>query len=86
MYYNLDGIITSEAPENKFWVESFKDDFIFKENDITLDLESLCIELRYKFASKIFGSLKNYYDLLPSISPALQSGGIDAELNVSKIE
>lgn len=86
MYYNLNGIITDKEPKNKFWVRSVANNFIFKENDVSLELEELCINIRNKFAGKIFGSLKNYYALLPTLSPAMQFGGIDAEINVSKNE
>lgn len=84
MYYNLDGIITAEEPKEKFWITSVADDFTFKGSHKFTELEKTCINIRSEFATKIFGSLQNYYDLLPSISPALQMGGIDAEVNVSK--
>lgn len=86
MFYNLDGIITTEEHPNNFWVRSLAENFIFKENDKSFELEEACIELRNKFANKLFESLNKYYALLPSINPIFQFGGIDAEINISKAE
>jgi len=86
MYYNINGISSKTPQHDKFWVQEFSGNFIFKEGDITFDLDNKCVELRYEIAKRIFGSKEFYFNILPSVSLAFPYAGIDAELKVSKEE
>lgn len=86
LYYNIDGVPTKDPPKFSFWVQESHAGFILKEDDTAFDIETSCIRLRDQLAAKIFGSLSNYHNTLPTISMAYVYGGIDAEVNVSKEE
>jgi hypothetical protein len=86
IFYNTNGIPSLEAVDDHFYItENILGDYIFKDGDITFDLEKHCIELRNTLAVKIFGSLSEYHKYFTSsIYPMLAMGGIDAELRISK--
>jgi hypothetical protein len=84
MFYNTNGIFTQTPPADKFWVQEFMGEFIFKEGDISYDIDGKCVELRNEIAKRIFGSAENYY-LYAAAAPMLfVYGGIDADIKVSK--
>lgn len=86
MFYNTNGI-PSEAPiTDKFWVQEFNEYFIFKEGDITSDIDIKCVELRFEISKKIFGSTQDYYKYAEVAPLFFPYGGIDAEIKISKEE
>lgn len=86
MFYNSNGIPTSDQPAQGFWVQYHMGDFFFKEGDITSDIDIRCVELRYEVANHIFGSTKEYYRLSSMAPMFFPYAGIDAELKISREE
>jgi hypothetical protein len=86
MYYNTNGIPSELPKPESFWVEEFMGNFVFKEGDITSDIDFKCVALRYEVAKKLFGSTEEYYRLAASAPIFFPYGGIDAEIKISKEE
>lgn len=84
MIYNLNGIPSSEPPQNKFWIAFNGFDYVLSEKDLTHEIEKKCLELDSKIIAKLFGSLESYYAILPTVSMIYSGGGIDAEVKISK--
>ncbi|SHF10278.1 hypothetical protein [Chryseobacterium vrystaatense] len=88
MFYNINGIPSESPSEEKFFItENIIKDFIFKEGDLTLEIENICIRLRNKIAISIFGKVENLHFLNSCpIFPFVAYAGIDAEIRISKLE
>ncbi|WP_294214708.1 hypothetical protein [uncultured Chryseobacterium sp.] len=88
LFYNVNGIPSESPPEEKFFItENIVKDFIFKEGDLTFQIENICIRLRNKIAISIFGKVENLHFLNSCpIFPFAAYAGIDAEIKISKQE
>lgn len=88
MFYNINGMPSEFPSEEEFFItENIVKDFIFKEGDLTLEIENICIRLRNKLATSIFGKIENLHFLNSCpIFPFVAYAGIDAEIKISKLE
>jgi len=88
VFYNTDGIPTDRPTGEKFWIQYIEPvgNFIFKEGDITLDIDTRCIELRYEIAKRLFGSTDIYHRFAAGAPIVFPYAGIDAEIKISKEE
>jgi len=88
IFYNIDGISSSNPNKDDFFiVENEVGNLVFKEGDLTFEIERLCIELRNLLAIKIFGNLEEYHKFLAAPIYSFASlAGIDAEMRLSKEE
>lgn len=86
MYYNTNGI-SSELPKlDKFWFQKSFDRYIYKEGDISVELDFICIALQHLLAEKIFGSRQAYFSLLITTHTGITYGRIDSDVKISKEE
>ncbi|MBA4057604.1 MAG: hypothetical protein C0490_23015, partial [Marivirga sp.] len=84
-YYNLNGI-QSPNPATNLIVTDWQGGFVMNNNDNTPEIDSKLIEIGHRAAAKLFGSIQNFNNLLPTLSMAYPYGGVDAEVKVSKNE
>jgi len=84
MYYNLNGIPSAAPVEENYFVVFNGHDFSLKDGDLTYDIDGLCVRLHHAFADKIFGSVQEYYKLMPYLNALITSAGLDPEANISK--
>jgi len=85
-FFNTNGLPSDKPKEDKFWITQGPSDFVLKENDLTLEIDTQAIYLRNLLAEKIFGSQQRYYDQLPFASSWLSQAGIDSDINISREE
>jgi hypothetical protein len=84
IFYNINGMPTQTPVEGAFWITKGPIDYVFKENDNTLEIETEAYLLRSQVAVKVFGSLEVYHQNLPFTSIWLSQAGIDSDIKISK--
>ncbi len=86
IFYNTNGLPSDNPKEGKFWITKGPSDFVLKENDLTLDIETQTIHLRNLVVEKVFGSRQRYYAQLPSTPLWFSQAGLDSDIKISKEE
>jgi len=84
-FYNINGI-ASDSPKNGFWVSEWSNHYSINSNDDTTELDFKLISLSHKVADKLFGSVQNFYGLLPSLTTIYSYAGVDSDIKISKGE
>jgi hypothetical protein len=82
-YYNLNGIKGNE-PGAGHVVSEWSDQFSITDGDNTTEIDFKLIDLTHCVASRLFGTVQNFYAILPGISMVYPYAGVDAEIKVSK--
>lgn len=85
-FFNIDGIASNEPVVGKFWITQDPMDYVLKENDTTLDIETQAFHLRNLVAKKVFGSNQTYYRQLPFAPHWLSQAGLDSDIKISREE
>ncbi|QWX82518.1 hypothetical protein H0I23_08505 [Cellulophaga sp. HaHaR_3_176] len=84
-YFNIDGISTNEETD-KTVVTEWNNQFSIKNDDISSDMDFKLINLTFKSADILFGSVQNMYNILMTKSTMTSYAGINAEIKISKDE
>jgi hypothetical protein len=85
-FFNINGIPSKEPVADLFWIMRGPINYVFKEHDLTIDIEMQAFHLRQRVAELIFGSIQRYYDLLPMTPIWLSQAGLDSDIKISREE
>lgn len=84
-YFNINGILTNQVADNSVVFE-WNNQFSIKNDDITSDLDFKLVNLTYKVADVLFGSVQEMYNILTTKTTMTAYAGINAEIKISKDE
>lgn len=86
IFYNLNGIPTKTPPEKDFWIQMDSEQVFLRSDDISYNIEEVCVRIHDLIPEKLFGGLDKYHAILPSVTPLFYQSGLDSESSLSKLD